>query len=660
MKKTISNKLLIKMYSDMVLSRTIEERMLLAIRQGKLSKWFSGIGQEAISIGITNALKDDDTILPMHRNLGIFTSRKIDLDKLFCQLMGKVGGFTKGRDRSFHFGSKEHNIIGMISHLAAMLPVACGIGLGIKNSNQKRVSLALTGDGATSEGDFHESLNLAAVWNLPVIFLIENNEYGLSTPTKEQYACKNLSDRALGYGMTGYQINGNDVEEIYHTIKKCADDCRKGKGPFLIEAMTFRIRGHEEASGVKYVPSSLIKRWKKKDPIKMLEQKLLKEKILIKKDIKLISEKFKSKIENSFNYALNSSYPSSTPDKEIKDVYSDWSNIKKIKPINKKEEMRFVDAISSGLDEKLKSDNKVILLGQDIAEYGGVFKITKGFIEKYGSDRIKNTPIIESGIIGASMGLSIEGYKPVVEMQFADFISCGFNQVVNNLAKTFYRWGEPINVTIRMPSGGGVNAGPFHSQNTEAWFAHTPGLLVVYPSNPYDAKGLLLSSIDNPNPVLFYEHKALYRSTKGFVPTNNYTIELGKAKITRKGSDLTIITYGIAVSWAEEIGAELHKEENINIEIIDLRTLVPLDINTILSSVKKTNRVLVLHEASKFSGFGAEIASIIGERGFNLLDAPIVRLGSLDIPTPFSENLEKNVFWPKNRIKEKVKSILEY
>ena len=660
MKKTISNKILTKMYSDMVLSRTIEERMLLALRQGKLSKWFSGIGQEAISIGITNALNHDDTILPMHRNLGIFTSRNIDLNKLFCQLMGKAGGFTKGRDRSFHFGSKEHNIIGMISHLAAMLPVSCGIGLGIKNSKEKRVALALTGDGATSEGDFHEALNLAAVWNLPVIFLIENNGYGLSTPTNEQYACKNLSDRAIGYGMPGYTIDGNNIEEVYSTIKKCADECRKGKGPFLIEAMTFRIRGHEEASGIAYVPDSLINKWKKKDPIMQLEKKLLKEKILSKKEAKSISEKFKEQIEKSLNYALESDYPSSTADNELKDVYSSWSSIKTIKPVNEKEEIRFVDSISNALNQKMQDDDKVILMGQDIAEYGGVFKITKGFIEKYGSDRVKNTPIIESGIVGAALGLSIEGYKPIVEMQFADFISCGFNQVINNLAKTFYRWGEPVNVTIRMPSGAGVNAGPFHSQNTEAWFTHTPGVLVVYPSNPYDAKGLLLSSIDNPNPVIFFEHKALYRSTKGLVPTNNYTIDLGRANIIREGGDLSIISYGIAVSWAEEIADKLYREENINIEIIDLRTLAPLDTEAILNSVAKTNRALILHEASKFSGFGAEIAAIIGEEGFNSLDAPIARLGSLDIPTPFSEKLEKNIFWPKNQIEEKIKSILEY
>lgn len=654
----MTNKQLLEIYFNLCLPRRIEERMLLLLRQGKISKWFSGIGQEAISIGATLALKDNDVIFPMHRNLGVFTSRKVDLTKLFCQLMGKTGGLTKGRDRSFHFGLPEKHIIGMISHLAAMLPVANGYGLAFQLKKEKRVAVSFIGDGATSEGDFHEALNLAAVWNLPVIFLIENNGYGLSTPVNEQYKCKNLSDRASGYGITGMTINGNDVVEVYNTILKAANKAREGNGPTLIEAMTFRMRGHEEASGTKYIPKELIKKWTVKDPIIQFE-KLLKQKNILSKKIKYETEnKIQSMILPAIDSALQAPEPISTIDQEMEDVYYP-SNVKYVSPNKKVSKQRLVDAISRALEEKLTDDDKVILIGQDIAEYGGVFKVTEGFTDKFGNDRIRNTPIIESGAIGAAMGLALSGYKPVVEMQFSDFISCGFNQVINNLAKTHYRWGSPINVTIRMPTGGNVNAGPFHSQNTEAWFFQVPGLKVVYPSTSADAKGLLHSSIDDPNPVLFFEHKALYRSISGYVPNNNYHIELGKGEIKNKGNDLTIVTYGYGVHWALE-QAELFLKNNIEIEVVDLRSLLPWDKDLVSKSIKKTNRVLIIHEATITGGIGAEISAYINENLFEYLDAPACRIGALDTPVPFAQNLEKNIFLPISRIKDKINWVLDY
>ena len=653
----INKKIKKDLYCELLTPRLIEEKMLNLLRQGKISKWFSGIGQEAISVGATNALKPNDTIFTMHRNLGVFTSRKIPLQNLIGQIIGTEEGFTQGRDRSFHFGVPEYNIIGMISHLAAMLPVANGVALGYKLKKQKRVALAFVGDGATSEGDFHEALNLAAVWQLPVIFLIENNGYGLSTPTSEQYLCKNLSDRAVGYGMKGMTIDGNNIESVYTTIKKIAEDMRKNPSPVLIEAKTFRIRGHEEASGVKYVPKELIEKWKRKDPIKNFESTLADENIFNEEGFDVIRKSIKNKIDQDIESALKTRLPSSSKSKELSDVYADY-DFQQIEPSESKKEIRYVDAIQESLHQSMKKDEKIIIMGQDIAEYGGVFKITEGFVKEFGKSRIRNTPIIESGIIGACLGLSLEGFKPIVEMQFADFISCGFNQVINNLAKTHYRWSHPVSVTLRMPTGGGVNAGPFHSQNLESIFMHIPGLKIIYPSSPYDAKGLLSSAINEPNPVLFFEHKFLYRTQKEMVPENLYNIEIGKGKLVQTGKDITIIAYGLSVIWINEIIQEVKNE--ISIELIDLRTLLPWDKDIVYESIKKTNKGMIVHEANQTGGVGAEIAASVNKDMFEYLDAPFQRFGSIDIPTPFNQKLEQNVFWPKSTLLDRIKELVSY
>ncbi len=653
----MTNKQLKELYIALKFPRMIEEKMLLLLRQGKISKWFSGIGQEAIAVGTTFALDDGDDILPMHRNLGVFTTRDIDLKRLMCQLMGKEGGFTKGRDRTFHFGIKNKNITGMISHLAAMLPVAVGYGLSYKLNREKKVAVAFVGDGATSEGDFHEALNLAAIWNLPVIFLIENNGYGLSTPTSQQYKCKDLVDKAVGYGIKGEKIDGNNILEVYKAIESAKKRADKGSGPTLIEAVTFRMRGHEEASGVKYVPKELFDRWEKKDPVSIFEKYLIDQKIMSSKDFSVIDKEIKFEIDSAVEFALNADLPLSTIEDELSDVYK-MHEIQNINPGKNTQEIRFVDAISDALSIILEKDDKVLLLGQDIADYGGVFKVTEGLFERY-PERIINTPIIESGVLGASMGLALKGYKPVVEMQFADFVSCGFNQIINNISKNYYRWGESVNVTIRMPSGGGIAAGPFHSQNPEAWFFHNPGIKIVYPSNSVDAKGLLLASIDDPNPVMFFEHKALYRSIKDDVSEGYYTIPIGTGNIVKEGENLTIITYGQSVYWAQDISLDYEKQ-GVSIEIIDLRSLVPWDKTLVEKSIKKTNKALVLHEANLSGGIGGEIASYISEHFFESLDAPVVRLGSLDTPVPFSKGIENDIYLPVSRIKEKVDYLLEY
>ncbi len=647
-----------ELYYYLLLPRRIEERMLKLLRQGKITKWFSGIGQEAIAVGTTYALRPDDVILPMHRNLGVFTTRGVEMHRLFRQLMGKVGGFTKGRDRSFHFGALEYHIVGMISHLAAMLPVADGFATAFQLSGEDRVAVAFVGDGATSEGDFHEALNLAAVWKLPVIFLIENNGYALSTPTNEQYACQRLADRAIGYGMPGVQIDGNDILAVIATIREAARRARNGEGPTLVEALTFRMRGHEEASGTKYVPPELFERWKKKDPILRFEKFLKKNGWLTSDLQKEVEERISTAIEEALNDALNAPRPTSTPQQEMADVYAP-SPVRTTTLARGNRILRYIDAISEALRQKMESDPKVMLMGQDIAEYGGVFKVTEGFVDQFGKARVRNTPIIESGAIGAGLGLALAGYKPVIEMQFADFISCGFNQVVNNLAKTHYRWGAAVNVTLRLPAGGGVSGGPFHSQNPEAWFLHVPGLKIVAPATPFDAKGLLLAAIEDPNPILYFEHKLLYRSLRGEVPLEAYTIEIGKAEVKRQGTDLTIVTYGLGVHWALEMADEF-AARGAAIEVVDLRSLLPWDKELVLDSVARTNKVLILHEATLTGGVGAEIAATIAQEAFELLDGPVVRVASLDTPVPFSEQLEKHVFWPRDRLPEVVEQLLQY
>ncbi len=637
--------------------------MLVLLRQGKISKWFSGIGQEAISVGATLALQPEEWIMPLHRNLGVFTSRKMPLHKLFMQWQGSKNGYSKGRERSFHFGSKEHFICGMISHLGPQLAIADGVALAYKLKKQDKVSLAFTGEGGTSEGDFHEALNVAAVWDLPVIFIIENNGYGLSTPANEQYRCENLIDRAKGYGMEGVRIDGNNIIEVYDTLKGVREFCLKNQKPYLIECMTFRMRGHEEASGTKYVPKEMFEEWNKKDPIKNYEGFLLQEKLITEIEIADIKNEFKKQIESELKLGTEAEPIKADTADELKDLYA--PHIKKDisitqnlfdPPPSADRGLKFFDAIKEGLQQSMRRHPNLILMGQDIAEYGGAFKITEGLVEEFGKERVRNTPLCESAIVGTALGLSLEGYKSVMEMQFADFVTVGFNQIINNLAKINYRWGQNADVVIRMPTGGGVGAGPFHSQSNEAWFVHTPGLKVVYPSSPEDAKGLLIAAINDPNPVMFFEHKALYRSVSGNVPKEYYEIEIGKAKVLREGNDVSIITYGAGVHWAIEY-AEAHPEISIN--IVDLRTLLPLDYPAIKEAVRSTGKILILHEDTLIGGIGGEISAWINEHCFEWLDAPVMRCASLDTPIPFNLELEKN-FMAKTRLQQAIEKLLTY
>lgn len=647
---------MLQLYKELVKPRMIEEKMLNLLRQGKISKWFSGIGQEAIAVGATMALENDEYIMPLHRNLGVFTVRGMEMKDLFAQWQGKRSGFSKGRERSFHFGSNAHHIVGMISHLGPQLTIANGISLAHKLKKENKISLAFTGEGGTSEGDFHEALNVASVWNLPVIFLVENNGYGLSTPTTEQFRCAQIADRAIGYGMKGVTIDGNNILEVYNTVKELREYCITEQRPVLLECMTFRMRGHEEASGVKYVPKELIEQWGKKDPLLNYEKFLLEHKILNEEKREAIRTEIKAEMDAAIQTVFDEPEVVANTDEEMAAVYAPHAfNI--TTPTNSAtSNLRLVDAISRGLYQAMQRHQNLILMGQDIADYGGVFKITEGFMQSFGKERVRNTPLCESAILGASLGLSIKGYKAMVEMQFADFVTCGFNQIINNLAKINYRWGQHADVVVRMPTGAGVGAGPFHSQSNEAWFTHTPGLKVVYPSTPYDAKGLLLASFEDPNPVMFFEHKGLYRSISGAVPDDYYTIEIGKASVVKTGSEVSVITYGAGVHWALDV-ASAHPE--IDMEIIDLRTLLPYDKDAIEASVKKCGKVILLHEDCMTGGMGGEIAAWISQHCFSYLDAPVMRSASLDTPVPFAIPLEQN-FLPQQRFEKMLIELVSY
>jgi 2-oxoisovalerate dehydrogenase E1 component len=654
----LDNDTLLKLYRAILKPRLIEDKMLSQLRLGKISKWFSSYGQEAISVGVALAMEQDEYILPMHRNLGIFTGRGLPLEKLFAQFQGKEAGFTRGRDRSFHFGTQQHRLVGMISHLGPQLGIADGIALAAKLQGAPRATVVFSGDGGASEGDFHEALNVAAVWDLPVIFGIENNAWGLSTPSNEQFRCEKFIDKAVGYGIPqedALQVDGNNILEVYNTVRKVAADLRKRPRPALLEFMTFRIRGHEEASGTKYYPPGLIEQWEKRDPVVNYERWLLEAGLLKESDVLEIHNELKQEINRELKKAFDQ--PAVEPDtaRELGDVYRPFTDAP-VTPAGGSTEKRLIDAISDGLRESMRRHASLVLMGQDIAEYGGVFKVTEGMVAEFGKERVRNTPLCESAIIGAALGLSISGMKAMVEMQFADFVTCGFNQIVNNLAKLHYRWNEHADVVVRMPTGAGVAAGPFHSQSNEAWFFHVPGLKIAYPAFPADAKGLLCRAFEDPNPVLFFEHKALYRSITGPVPEGYYSLPFGVANLLRSGSNCTVVTYGLGVHWAM---ACLDKRTDISADLIDLRTLSPLDLDTVYRSAQKTGRVLVLHEDTMTGGIGAEIAARISDACFAALDAPVMRCASLDTPVPFAAELER-VFLANHRLEETLDRLLAY
>jgi 2-oxoisovalerate dehydrogenase E1 component len=648
--------LCLHLYRHLLRPRMIEEKMLVALRQGRISKWFSSYGQEAVSVGTALAMQPDETILTMHRNLGVFTAREVPLFRLFSQFQGKLTGFTKGRDRSFHFGSKEHHIVGMISHLGPQLGVADGIALSHKLKKEKKATLVYTGDGGASEGDFHEALNVASVWGLPVLFVVENNQWGLSTPSREQFNFDSFLVKGPAYGMEAHSIDGNNILDVYRKAKELTESMRENPRPVLLECKTFRVRGHEEASGTKYYPEGLIDAWSERDPVDAFGAFLEKKKWLSAEERETWKQEEKEAIQQALEDALREPEPLWDEAAERADLFAPSPAAHAPAPNSTSKEMRLIDAISDGMRESMRRHPELVLMGQDIGAYGGVFKVTDGFVDEFGAERVRNTPLCEAAILGAGLGLSVRGMKAMVEMQFSDFVTEGFTQIVNNLAKIHWRWGQQADVVVRMPTGAGVAAGPFHSQSTEAWFAHTPGLKVVYPAFPADAKGLLCAAFDDPNPVLFFEHKALYRSLSQSVPEGYYSLPLGEAAVLREGKQATVITYGMGVHWALEVA---NKRPEWDLEIIDLRTIQPLDWKTLEKSAQKTGRVLVLQEDVLFGGVASDIAAHINEHCFELLDAPVVRVASADTPIPFAASLEKG-FLASSKFENSLEKLIDF
>ncbi len=637
----------LRLFTLMLKMRRIEERATALYHQDDspiVGRVYTGRGQEAISVGAASALGPRDVMAPLYRDLGALLVRGVSVREIFCQYMGRANSSTRGKDSGLHVGDPERGIVSMISNLAASLPVAVGAALKFWAEEEPRVVMTFFGDGASAHGSFHEGVNMAAARRLPVVFVLENNQWALSTPVHKHTALRHLADRARGYGIPGVRVDGNDVVAVYRAAKEAVERARRGEGPTLIEAVTMRMAGHSVTDPAHYVPAEMVEEWAARDPIEHFRHFLRRRGMLAEEEEARIEAQIEEEIEEAVAFALAQPLPK--PESTLEGVFAPFT-ARATSPAGPERRLTYRAAIREALFEAMRRDGRVLVLGEDV-EYGGVYGITKGMLETFGPRRVVDTPIAETAIVGAATGAALFGMRPVAEIQFADFIASAMDELVNMTAKYHYRTDWPVPLVIRAPAGAIIephgSTGPFHSQSPEAWFAHTPGLKVVVPATPYDAKGLLLAAIEDPNPVLFFEQKALYHR-QGSVPEGYYTVPLGQAIVRREGSDLTIVAYGAMVVEALEAAAAL-AGEGIEAEVVDLRTLVPLDEETVLSSARKTGKVLVVHEANRTAGFGAEVAARIVERAFEWLDAPVLRLTSPDTPTPSAPPLA--TFWYPN------------
>lgn len=685
-------------YAYMKLARDFDARFENLLLTGRVSKWYSEVGNEATTVPAGLALEPGDALCTLHRDLGAILAVYLDAGRIFpgfdfgavdpqkpepvailrrlaCQLLGKGDGFSQGVERSFHYGylAPDEDIlhVGMISHLGSMIPVAAGCAFAFQQDGSDRVAINFIGEGGTSTGDFHEGLNMAAVWKLPLILVIENNRYAFSTPADLQYAAEKLSDRGVGYGIAAGTVDGNDPDAMAEAYDRAVARARRGDGPTLIEAMLGRMRGHSEGDdSLKVVPKEDLERYVAADPVPGYRRRILDEGVADEATVERLEQRVKDLVEEAIGQALEASPPTAetarravfAPVPEPSPVGPSASGPVSETMLEDARESTYVEAVTRALWEEMERDEKVVLLGQDIGVFEGAFRVTRGFHERW-PHRVFDTPIAESGTIGIAVGASLLGYRPVVEMQFADFVSCGFNQLVNVAAKLFYRWQIPCPLVVRLPSGGGAGAGPFHSQNPEGWFAHTGGLKVVCPATAHDALGLLKASIRDPNPVLFFEHKFLYRRIKEKLTSapgeTDGVGRLGEAAIRREGTDLTLVAYGASV-WAALDAARELETEGISAEVVDLRTLVPFDEETVLASVKKTSRVLIVHEDQLTAGFGAEVAARVADGGFTDLDAPVRRVAYPDRPSPFAKALEQELLPGKDKVLAAARELMSF
>jgi 2-oxoisovalerate dehydrogenase E1 component len=677
-------------YAFMKLTRDFDSRFEALLLTGRVSKWYSEVGNEATTIPAGLVLGAGDALCTLHRDLGAILAVYLDparafpgfgfgdpdgrrpepevlLHRLACQLLGKGEGFSQGVERSFHYGylAPEHGIlhVGMISHLGAMIPVAAGCAFAFRQSGSDRVAINFIGEGGTSTGDFHEGLNMAAVWKLPLVLVIENNRYAFSTPARLQYAAERLSDRGAGYGIAAETVDGNDPDAMAEAFRRAVDRARAGEGPTLLEAMLGRMRGHSEGDdSLKVVPADELAGYRAGDPVPTYARRLEEEGVMDAALRERLEKRIAEMVETAISRAIDAPPP---PDEvALRPVFAPVPPQREVReaPAVLRErpagETTYVDAINQALREEMERDESVILMGQDIGAFEGAFRTTRGLHARW-PERVLDTPIAESGTIGIAIGAALLGYRPVVEMQFGDFISCGFNQLVNVAAKLYYRWQVPCPIVVRLPSGGGVGAGPFHSQNDEGWFAQTAGIKVVCPATAEDAMGLLKAAIRDPNPVMVFEHKFLYRRIKSPLPQGDGVARIGEARVMRPGKHLTLVGYGASTWTCLEAAEELAKS-GVEAEVVDLRTLVPYDEETVLASVKRTGRALVVHEAPLTLGFGAEVAARLADAAFPWLDAPIRRVAYPDRPVPYAKSLEKVLLPDKGKVLQAARDVLAF
>ena len=614
-------------------------------------------GEEAIAAGVCATLRDDDIIASYHRGHGHCIAKGARIDRMMAELMGRQTGYCQGLGGSMHIADMELNIMGANGIVGAAMPLATGAGLAAKLQGTDQVAVAFFGDGASNQGVFHESLNLAAVWKLPVIFVCENNQYALSTSYRNTTAVSQVSNRAASYEIPGITVDGNDGVEVYLVLREAVDRARAGEGPTLIEAMTYRHGQHSLRVNLRDPrPEDEIQFWMDRDPIARMEKRLTTEGGFSAEQFDETTQAVDEEIETAVTFGRES--PEPQVQVMLDAVYAPHATYTEPGP-NTERMLSYPEALNEALDQEMLRDDRVFLMGEDVGATGGIFGVSKGLMERYGPERVRDTPISEATFVGCGVGAAIAGMRPVVEIQIFDFVALTMDMLVNQAAKfRFMLGGKPtVPLVVRGPQGGGIRLAAQHSQSLEAWFTHVPGLVVAAPSTPYEAKGLLVAAIRDNNPVIFLEQKLLYLGGTGPVPEELYAIPLGKADIKREGTDVTVVATLAMVPRALSAATVLERD-GISVEVIDPRTLQPLDEETILGSVRKTNRLLIVHEAWVRGGFGAEVSAMVVDKAFDYLDAPIARLGAPHTPMPYNDRLELEVIPSQERIVEAIRGLL--
>jgi 2-oxoisovalerate dehydrogenase E1 component len=650
-----------EIYTTMRRIRAFEEQTIDLFAKGEVKGTaHSYIGEEAVAAAVSANLRDDDYMASNHRGHGHCIAKGADLNLMMAELMGRENGYCGGLGGSMHIADLSVGILGANGIVGATMPLATGAALAIKLRGGDQVVVAFFGDGASNQGTFHECCNLASIWKLPILFICENNQYALTTSYRDTTSARQISDRAVGYAMPGVTIDGNDAGEVYTVVGEAVERARRGEGPSLIECMTYRWGQHSMRANLRDPrPQEEFDAWIARDPIKLLEERMKAEKTVPGKRVKEIGDQVVRDLESAVAFGAEGAEP--TVEMMLDAVYSPHADYDEpgIEAAGGRE-ITYVEALNEAMAGEMARDERVFVMGEDVGQTGGIFSVTKGLWERFGNDRVRDTPITEVGFTGAGVGAAIAGMRPVVEIQIFDFVALTMDMLVNQAAKFRYMLGgkPTVPMVVRGPQGGGIRMAAQHSQSLEAWFTHVPGLVVMAPSTPYDAKGMLTAAIRDDNPVIFLEHKMLYMESKGVVPEADYAIPIGKGDIKRQGTDVTVVATLTMVGRALA-AARVLEREGVSVEVVDPRTLRPLDEDIILNSVAKTNRLLIAHEAWKNGGFGAEVAALVVEKGFDDLDAPIVRVGGLDVPMPYNDALEREVIPSQERLTKAIRELVQ-